>query len=139
MKPELDYDKIAKGLGVERKESKLVIQVLAMPADTNPHGDIFGGWLLSQMDIAGAIVAQEVAKNRVVTVGLDKMTFMKPVMVGDVVKCYVTIERIGNTSVTTLVEAYAARVTGTTDKVTEGRFSYVSIDPNRNPQKINKP
>jgi len=137
MKPELDYDKIAKGLGVERKpDKKLVIQVLAMPADTNPHGDIFGGWLLGQMDLAGAILAQEIAKNRVVTVGLDAMSFVKPVFVGDVLKCYATLEKIGNTSVRILVEAYATRVSGATDKVTEGRFVYVSIDPNRNPQPI---
>ena len=117
-------------------EKKLVIQVLAMPADTNPSGDIFGGWLLGQMDLAGAILAQEIAKNRVVTVGLDAMSFVKPVFVGDVLKCYATLEKIGNTSVRVLVEAFASRVSGETVKVTEGKFTYVSIDPNRNPQPI---
>lgn len=139
-KPQLDYDKIAEGLGavipIRQNEKKLVIQVLAMPADTNPSGDIFGGWLLGQMDLAGAILAQEIAKNRVVTVGLDAMSFVKPVFVGDVLKCYATLERIGNTSVRVLVEAYAARVSGETVKVTEGKFTYVSIDPNRNPKPI---
>lgn len=117
-------------------EKKLVIQVLAMPADTNPSGDIFGGWLLGQMDLAGAILAQEIAKNRVVTVGLDAMSFVKPVFVGDVLKCYAGLEKVGNTSVRVLVEAYASRVSGETVKVTEGKFTYVSIDSNRNPQPI---
>lgn len=116
-------------------EKKLVIQVLAMPADTNPHGDIFGGWLLGQMDLAGGIMAGEIAKNRVVTVGLDAMSFVKPVLVGSVLKCYAVIERIGNTSVTIMVEAYAT-YEGNTEKVTEGRFTYVSIDRDRKPQKI---
>lgn len=117
-------------------EKKLAIQVLAMPADTNPAGDIFGGYLLGQMDLAGAIVAQEVAKNRIVTVGLDAMTFKAPVFVGDVLKCYAGIERVGNTSITVLVEAYATRVSGETVKVTEGKFSYVSINPDRTPRPI---
>lgn len=191
MSVKLDYDKIAKKLGAEHKENKpersLAVQTLAMPADTNPYGDIFGGWLLSQMDIAGAITAGEIANNRVVTIALDKMMFAKPVFVGDVLKCYTTIERIGNTSITILVEAYATRVSdsssfeksngpinliggaggsgddarggsvsiigssitagviyrsteervaGQTEKVTEGRFTYVSIDRDRNPRPI---
>ncbi len=107
-----------------------------MPADTNPAGDIFGGWLLGQMDLAGAILAQEVAKNRVVTVGLDAMSFKAPVFVGDVLKCFAGIERIGNTSIRILVEAYATRVSGETDKVTEGSFTYVSINPDRTPRPI---
>ena len=141
MKPEIDYDKIADGLGVvipirPQDEKKLVIQVLAMPADTNPSGDIFGGWLLGQMDLAGAILAQEIAKNRIVTVGLTSMSFVKPVFVGDVLKCYALLEKVGTTSVTVLVEAFATRVSGETVKVTEGKFTYVSIDPNRNPKPI---
>ena len=137
MKPILDYEKIAKALGAERRfEQKLVIQVLTMPRDANPHGDIFGGWLLGQMDLGGAILAQEIAKNRVVTVGLDAMSFVKPVFVGDILKCYATLEKIGNTSVRILVEAYAIRISGQADKVTEGRFTYVSIDPDRTPRPI---
>jgi acyl-CoA thioesterase YciA len=137
MQPEIDYDKIAQALGAIRiPEYKLAIQVLAMPADTNPHGDIFGGWLLSQMDIAGAIIAQEVAKNRVVTVGLDAMTFVKPVFVGDILKCYAVTDHIGNTSITVYIEAYATRASGETELVTKGKFTYVSIDPNRNPRPI---
>ena len=140
MKPEIDYDKIAEGLGavipIRQNEKKLVIQVLAMPRDANPSGDIFGGWLLGQMDLAGAILAQEIAKNRVVTVGLDAMSFVKPVFIGDILKCYATLVRIGNTSVKVLVDAFATRVSGETVKVTEGVFTYVSIDPNRNPRPI---
>ncbi len=137
MKPSLDYDKIGVTEPTSTSfEKKLVIQVLAMPADTNPAGDIFGGWLLSQMDIAGGIMAGEIAKNRVVTVGLDAMSFVKPVFVGDVLKCYATLEKVGNTSVRVLVEAYATRATGETEKVTEGRFTYVSIDSSRNPRPI---
>lgn len=140
MKPELDHDKIAKALGAEYiqtsdHEKKLVIQVLAMPRDANPHGDIFGGWLLGQMDLAGAILAQEIAKNRVVTVGLDSMSFVKPVLVGSVLKCYAFVERTGNTSITIMVEAFAT-YNRNTEKVTEGRFTYVSIDQDRKPVKI---
>ncbi len=120
------------------ENGQVVIQVLAMPKDTNPHGDIFGGWLLSQMDIAGGIVAGEVAKNRVVTIGLDAMSFIKPVFVGDVVKCYAVVERIGNTSITILVKTFATRVGGITELVTQGRFTYVSINEDRKP-KIIKP
>ena len=87
-------------------EKELVLQTLCFLKDCNPDGDIFGGFLLSQMDIAGAILATKIAKNRVATVALDKMAFVKPVFVGDILKCYATVERVGTTSVTILVEAY---------------------------------
>lgn len=116
----------------------LAIQVLCMPAFANPNGDIFGGWLLSQMDLAGAVLSQQIAQNRVVTVALDKMAFVKPVFIGDVLKCYATVERVGNTSITVLVEAYRSSFSSKEEeKVTEGKFTYVSIDSNRKPQKIN--
>ncbi len=107
----------------------LTIRTLAMPADTNPAGDIFGGWVMSQMDIAGAIAAVERAQGRVVTVAVEGMTFIAPVKVGDVLCVYTTIERVGNTSITVGIEAWArrnrldARV-----KVTDGRFVYVSLN-----------
>lgn len=115
-----------------------VIQVLAMPCNTNPDGDIFGGWLLSQMDIAGAIAAQQKAQQRVVTITLDKMVFVKPVFVGDLLICYAEVYSIGNTSITIKVEAWARRSrTNIEERVTEGFFKYVAIDENRKPTKIN--
>lgn len=116
----------------EKPEGEVTIQVLAMPADTNPDGDIFGEWLLSQMDIAGAVLAKQKAKTRVVTIGIDKMKFVKPVFVGDTVKLFCSVERVGNTSITISVEAWAERgksFLGETVKVTEGLFTYVAIDP----------
>lgn len=106
----------------------LTIRTLAMPADTNPAGDIFGGWVLSQMDIAGSIAAVERVKGRTVTVAVEAMTFIAPVKVGDVLCIYTTVERVGNTSVTVAMEAWARR-NRLSDrvKVTEGRFVYVSI------------
>jgi acyl-CoA thioesterase YciA len=106
----------------------LTIRTLAMPADTNPAGDIFGGWVMSQMDIAGAIAAVERSKGRVVTVAVEAMTFIAPVKVGDILCVYTTVERVGTTSITIGLEAWARR--NRLDdrvKVTEARFVYVSI------------
>jgi acyl-CoA thioesterase YciA len=106
----------------------MTIRTLAMPADTNPSGDIFGGWVLSQMDIAGSIAAVERAHGRVATVAVEAMTFISPVKVGDVLCIYTTIERVGNTSITVAMEAYARR--NRIDdrvKVTDGRFVYVAL------------
>ena len=106
----------------------LTIRTLAMPADTNPAGDIFGGWVMSQMDIAGAIAAVERAKGRVVTVAVEAMTFIAPVKVGDILCVYTSVDRVGTTSVTIGVEAWARR--NRLDdrvKVTEGKFVYVSL------------
>ena len=99
-----------------------------MPADTNPAGDIFGGWVMSQMDIAGAIAAVERAKGRVVTVAVDAMTFIAPVKVGDMLCVYTELERVGTTSITIAVEAWVRR--NRLDdrvKVTNGRFVYVAM------------
>ncbi len=109
----------------------LTIRTLAMPADTNPAGDIFGGWVLSQMDIAGSIAAHERVKGRTVTVAVEAMTFIAPVKVGDVLCVYTSIERVGTTSITVSMEAWARRNRQDDRvKVTEGRFVYVSIDEN---------
>ncbi len=114
------------------------VRTLAMPADTNPAGDIFGGWLMSQMDIAGAIVACQRAGGRVVTVAVDGMEFHEPVFVGDLVSCYVTITKVGGTSVTVHIETTARRGrTGNEVKVTEGTFVYVALDDNRRPRGVN--
>jgi acyl-CoA thioesterase YciA len=109
-------------------KGSLTIRTLAMPADTNPAGDIFGGWVMSQMDIAGAIAAVERAKGRVVTVAVEAMTFIAPVKVGDILCVYTSIERVGTTSITVGLEAWARR--NRLDdrvKVTEGRFVYVAL------------
>lgn len=110
-----------------------------MPADTNANGDIFGGWLLSQMDLAGATAAVEVSHCRVATVGVTAMSFHQPVYVGDVVSFYTEIEQIGNTSVTVKIESWAKRrITQEETKVTEGTFTYVAIDENRRPTPVKR-
>lgn len=115
----------------------LSIRTLAMPADTNQNGDIFGGWLLSQMDIGGGIFASKVAKSRTVTVAIEAMNFRKPVFVGDVVSVHVNLVRIGKTSVTVRVEAWVMRRREMHSiLVTDGNFTYVSIDDNGRPQAI---
>jgi acyl-CoA thioesterase YciA len=107
----------------------LTIRTLAMPADTNPAGDIFGGWVMSQMDIAGAIAAVERVKGRVVTVAVEAMTFIAPVKVGDVLCVYCAVDRVGTTSVTIAVEAWVRRNRiADRVKVTAGRFVYVALD-----------
>jgi acyl-CoA thioesterase YciA len=107
----------------------LTIRTLAMPADTNPAGDIFGGWVMSQMDIAGAIAAVEAVKGRVVTVAVEAMTFIAPVKVGDVLCVYCAIERIGTTSISIAIEAWVRRNRiADRVKVTHGRFVYVALD-----------
>ncbi|WP_224703068.1 acyl-CoA thioesterase [Devosia aquimaris] len=113
--------------GAEPKGS-LTIRTLAMPADTNPAGDIFGGWVMSQMDIAGAIAAVERSRGRVVTVAVEAMTFIAPVKVGDILCIYTTVERVGTTSITISMEAWARR-NRISDrvKVTDGRFVYVAL------------
>jgi acyl-CoA thioesterase YciA len=106
----------------------LTVRTMAMPADTNPSGDIFGGWVMSQMDIAGGIAAGERARGRVVTVAVEAMTFISPVKVGDVLCVYTSIERIGNTSITVGIEAWARRNRlADRVKVTDGRFIYVAL------------
>jgi acyl-CoA thioesterase YciA len=112
----------------DEPQGALTIRTLAMPADTNPAGDIFGGWVMSQMDIAGAIAAIERARGRVVTVAVEAMTFIAPVKVGDILCVYTTIERVGNTSITVAIEAWARRNRlADRVKVTDGRFVYVSL------------
>jgi acyl-CoA thioesterase YciA len=113
------------------------IRTIAMPADTNPHGDIFGGWLLCQMDLAGGNVAVRRAGGRVVTVAITAMTFHRPVCVGDEVSCYGSLEKIGHTSIAIRVESWVRRGTGVTPiKVTEGLFTYVRVDTSGHPQPI---
>ncbi len=122
---------------IDKQKGELSIRVLAMPADTNPAGDIFGGWLLSQMDIAGNLVAKRICKGRSVTVAIDSMAFLAPVFVGDTVCCYTTVKRIGRTSITLHIEAWVMRQHDIEEiKVTEGTFTYVAVDENRKPREI---
>ena len=115
----------------------LTIRTLAMPADTNPAGDIFGGWVLSQMDIAGSIAAHERVKGRTVTVAVEAMTFIAPVKVGDILCVYTHVERVGTTSITISMEAWARRNRlADRVKVTEGRFVYVALDDNGQKRRI---
>ena len=110
------------------------LRTVAMPADANANGDIFGGWMLSQMDLAGSILATQTAKTRVATVGIESMSFQKPIYIGDEVSCYCKVDRIGRTSITIHIESWArARLGETAQKVTEGKFTYVAIDEDRQP------
>jgi acyl-CoA thioesterase YciA len=113
------------------------VRSLAMPADTNPAGDIFGGWILAQMDIAGGLVAYDRAGGRVATVAIEGMKFHRPVLVGDLVSCYAEVVRVGRTSLTLMVETWVKRGrTGEEVKVTEGHFTYVAIDEERRPRPV---
>lgn len=121
----------------ETPSGTLCLQTAAMPADTNPNGDIFGGWLMSQMDIAGGIAARPRAGGRFVTIAVDAMVFHKPVQIGDVVCVYAGLDRVGRTSLTYLIEAWVIRRdTLAREKVTEGRFTYVAIDQNGRPRPV---
>jgi len=115
-------------------ERELVIRVVAMPRDTNPDGDMFGGWILSQMDLAAYLHARKLASAQVVTVAIDNIVFHQPVFVGDCLVCYAITERIGRTSITVKIEAMVERhQTHARHQVTEGRFVFVAIGPDRKP------
>lgn len=115
------------------------IRTTTTEADANPGGDIFGGWLLAQMDMAGGICAYAYTQSRVVTVGIEAMSFHQPVFVGDEVSFYTEVERIGKTSIAIKIEAWAERSrTGEIVHVTEGLFTYVAIDGHRQPMEIKK-
>ncbi|AKO45789.1 acyl-CoA thioester hydrolase YciA [[Haemophilus] ducreyi] len=115
----------------EQPSGKLLLRTLAMPSDANANGDIFGGWIMSQMDLGGAILAKEVAKGRVVTVTVDKMIFHRPISVGDVVCCYGSVVKVGRSSMQVKVEIFIKQVyDGSREcfRVTEALFTYVAID-----------
>lgn len=123
---------------VPAPQGDIALQTVAMPRDTNASGDIFGGWLLSQMDMAGAITANEVAGGRVATVAVDSMAFLTPVHVGAIVTCYADVLEIGGSSVRIVVEVWInSRHDGEPIKVTEGEFVFVAIDENGRTRKIN--
>lgn len=120
------------------KASQPSIRVLAMPADTNSAGDIFGGWLMSQMDIAGSVLGHRVTTGRVVTVAVNDFQFIKPVFVGDLVSIFTEVSRIGNTSMDVSIIAYAERKRQEEecDRVASATFTYVALDKNRKPRTI---
>jgi acyl-CoA thioesterase YciA len=113
-------------------------RMLAMPTNTNASGDIFGGWIMSQVDIAGAIAAYDRARGRVVTVAVNSFQFHAPVYVGDIVTCYADVFRVGNTSLTVKVEVYAERERDPQQcvRVTEATLTYVAVDENRKPRPV---
>jgi acyl-CoA thioesterase YciA len=122
---------------IDQPRGDLTVRVAAMPSDTNANGDIFGGWVLSQMDQAGGIAAVEHAKGRVVTVAIDAMTFIRPVKVGDVLCVYTAIDKIGRTSMKVHVEAWARRFrTHDREKVTDATFTFVAIDDEGRPRPV---
>ena len=124
------------GAGEEPK-GELTVRTIAMPADTNANGDIFGGWVMSQMDQAGGIAGVERAQGRVATVAVDAMTFIRPVRVGDVLSVYTGIGRVGRTSMKIEIEAWATRFrTGVREKVTEATFTFVAIDDEGRPRPV---
>ncbi|MCW8125435.1 acyl-CoA thioesterase [Microbulbifer halophilus] len=107
----------------------LTLQTQTMPRDTNPQGDVFAGWLMSQMDLSGAILAQSIARGRVTTVAVGSMVFLRPVPVGSTVSCYAEPIEVGRSSIRTMVEVWLTRVdSGEQEKVTEGEFVFVAID-----------
>ena len=121
----------------ERPAGEPALRTLAMPADANPNGDIFGGWVLAQMDLAGAVPASERAKSRIATVAVEAMRFHQPIFVGDLVSAYAQIVKTGTTSISVHVEIWADRARiGEKVKVTEGTFVYVAIGEDRKPKPL---
>ena len=120
--------------------SELVMRVMPLPADTNPNGDIFGGWLMAQVDMAGAVLPSRVAKGRIATVAVNQFLFKQTVSVGDLLSFYAHVERIGTTSVTVHVEVYAERNPANLQvvKVTDANITYVAIDHDGQPRQIPK-
>ncbi len=127
----------AEDLSTEQPHGELTVRLLAMPADTNANGDIFGGWVLSQMDQAGGIAAVERAQGRVVTIAVEAMTFIRPVKVGDVLCVYTSIDRVGRTSLKIHIEAWARRfTTHVREKDTDAYFTFVAIDESGRPRPV---
>ena len=121
-------------------DMELVLKVIPMPADCNANGDIFGGWVMAQCDLAGSVIPARYAKGRMATVAVNEFVFKQPVRLGDILSFYSKLVRIGRTSVTVLVEVFAERfrAQGEYIKVTEATFTYVAIDDNGRPRPIEK-
>ena len=120
-----------------KPEGILSLQTIAMPADTNWSGDVFGGWIVSQMDLAGAIHAERFSKGRCATISINQMTFLVPVKVGDVISCYTKILKVGNTSIQMQIEVWDSHDSSREAKrVTEGVFTFVAVDVKGNKRQI---
>jgi acyl-CoA thioesterase YciA len=119
-------------------DKELVLRVIPMPSDANANGDIFGGWIMAQVDLAGSVLPSRIGKGRVTTVAVNQFVFKQPVSMGDLLSFYATVERIGNTSVTVRVEVYAERNPADLQvvKVTEANLTYVAIDRDGKPRPI---
>jgi acyl-CoA thioesterase YciA len=121
----------------EQPRGELTVRLIAMPADTNANGDIFGGWVLSQMDQAGGIAAVERAQGRVATIAVEAMTFIRPVKIGDVLCVYTEVDHVGRTSMKIHIEAWSQRFrTHVREKVTDATFTFVAIDENGRPRPV---
>lgn len=126
---------------ISKPKGQLVLRTLAMPSDTNPHGHIFGGWIMSQMDLGGGILAQEIAKRRIVTVNASSITFHSPAMVGDVICCYARCLKTGTTSITIAIEIWGKKLTDNSTAnqracITDAVFTYVSVDRHNTPKPL---
>ena len=119
-------------------DKELVLRVIPMPSDANFNGDIFGGWIMAQVDLAGSVLPVRIAKGRVTTVAVNQFVFKQPVSVGDLLSFYATVERVGNTSITVRMEVYAERNPADIQvvKVTEANLTYVAIDRDGKPRQI---
>lgn len=122
-------------------DKELVLKVIPMPADTNGNGDIFGGWVMAQVDLAGSVLPARLIRGRMATVAVNEFIFKQPVRVGDLLSFFAEVTRVGNTSMTVRVEVYAEsiRTQGSYVKVTEASLTYVAIDENGRPRPIQKP
>ena len=120
------------------QDKELVLKVIPMPADTNNNGDIFGGWVMAQVDLAGSVLPARLVRGRIATVAVNEFIFKQPVRVGDLLSCYASVEHVGRTSITVAVEVYAERIhaQGQQVKVTEARLTYVAIDGDGRPTPI---
>lgn len=141
----MEYEFVETALGANPgriSKGRLLLRTLAMPSDTNANGDIFGGWIMSQMDIGGAIMAKEIAQGKVVTVSVDKINFIRPVSVGDVICCYGRCVKVGNSSIKIKVEVWVKKVSTEPFNerycVTDAIFTFVAIDQNGRPKAISK-
>lgn len=123
-------------------QGQLVLRTLAMPSDTNPHGHIFGGWIMSQMDLGGSILAQEIARGRIVTVNASSISFHKPALVGDVVCCYARCLKTGTSSMTIAIEIWVKKISdqgnavGERYRITDAIYTYVSVDKHNKPRPL---
>ncbi len=118
--------------------STLVLRVMPLPADVNGNGDVFGGWIMAQVDMAGAVLPSRIAKGRIATVAVNQFVFKQPVSIGDLLSFYAKVERVGKTSITVRVEVYAERNPADLRvvKVTEANLTYVAIDPEGKPRAL---